>query len=405
VSEPLPQADAPEDLGLEPEAVRRLVGMLQRYVREGEIPSGQLAVARHGKVALCATFGSATRAGRTFDADDDTLYLAFSTTKAVTSAALWLLAQDGKIAFDDFVSQYVPEFAANGKESIRVENLLTHTAGFPSAKFDPLEWDDPERRRSRFASWTVEWEPGSRFEYHPASSMWVVAELIERISGTGFREFVRVRIAEPLRLPALHLGLPEDHPGDVADVVEVGSQPDPAALAASGLAISEQFTGAGADVLRFNRPEVRAVGVPGGGLVTNARTLALFYQGLLHGGTGGDTPHVWQPETLREARRVRTGDLVDPMTRRKAHRGLGVVVSGDAERIFRSFAAKNSPDAFGHAGLGGQLAWADPATGISFAFLTNGCDRDLVKMGSRGISLASAAVACVDTGGDDEQGR
>jgi len=398
VSIPLREADAPEALDWSSDAARALVERLEAYVAAGEIPSGQVAVAREGRIALSATFGSVRSAGRSVAATDDTLYLAFSTTKAVTSAALWLLLQEGRLDVADPVARHLPEFGTRGKEAVRVEHLLTHTAGFPSAKFDPLEWDDGERRRSRFESWSLEWEPGTRFEYHPTSSMWVVAALIERIAGASFRDFVRSRVADPLDLPDLHLGLPPDHPGVVADVEEVGEAPEPAALAASGLQIAEQFTGAGADVLRFNRPEVRAVGVPGGGLVTNARTLALFYQGLLHGGLRDDSPPVWHSDTLRDALRVRTGDLTDPMTRRKAHRGLGVVLSGDADRVFRSFAPGSSPLAFGHAGLGGQLAWADPATGISFAFLTNGCDRDPVKMGTRGISLASAAVACVGPG-------
>ena len=78
----------------------------------------------------------------------------------------------------------------------------------------------------------------------------------------------------------------------VADIVEVGQEPDPEALRASGLEIAEQFTGAGEDLLRFNRPAIRAVGVPSGGAITNAGTLALFYQALLRDGRGSDGTQV-----------------------------------------------------------------------------------------------------------------
>jgi CubicO group peptidase (beta-lactamase class C family) len=309
---------------------------------------------------------------------------------------LWLLLQDGALDVADFVANHIPEFAANGKEGVRVEHLLTHTAGFPSAPMDALEWDDPERRLARFASWRLDWVPGERFQYHATSSMWVVAELIERTSGRDFREFFRARVADALDLPDLHLGFPADHPAQVADLVEIGEPPDPEKLKASGLNISEQFTGADASVLGFNRPAIRAVGTPSGGVITNASSLALFYQGLLHGGLREGAAPVWRPETLQAGLRDRTGDLVDPMTGRLAHRALGVVLAGEKDRVFRSFAAENPPRAFGHAGLGGQVAWADPASGISFVFFTNGCDRDPVRMGGRGIALSSAAVACVE---------
>jgi CubicO group peptidase (beta-lactamase class C family) len=391
----LPRAAAPEAVGLDSAAVGKLVSRLRRFVESGAIPSGQLAIAREGRLAATATFGEVSYGDRRGPATDDTLYAAFSTTKAITSSGVWLLLQDGKLRLEDRVADLVPEFAANGKQAVCVEHLLTHTAGFPSAPFDALEWDDRERRLARFASWRLEWEPGERFQYHPDSSMWVLAELIERTSGRDFRAFLRSRICDPLGLPDLHVGLPAELNSRVADIVQVGQEPDPDALRASGLEIAEQFTGADGALLRFNRPAIRAVGVPSGGVITNAGTFALFYQALLRDGRGTDGTQVWEPRILREAFRVRTGRLTDPMTGFMAKRGLGVVIAGGEHRIFRSFAPGNSPEAFGHAGAGGQLAWGDPASGISFVFFTNGCDRDPLAMGSRGIALSDAAVRCV----------
>jgi CubicO group peptidase (beta-lactamase class C family) len=166
-------------------------------------------------------------------------------------------------------------------------------------------------------------------------------------------------------------------------------------MRAAGLTISEELTGRSSSLLTFNRPELRAVGVPGGGGVMNASSMALFYQALLSGKAPGDGAAVWEPQILRDALRVRTGDLRDPMTGRLANRALGVVIAGDEDRVFRSFAPGNSEGAFGHAGAGGQIAWSDPASGLSFAFFTNGCDLDPIAMGSRGISLANAATRCV----------
>ena len=175
----------------------------------------------------------------------------------------------------------------------------------------------------------------------------------------------------------------------------MGEAPDPEKLRTTGLSISAEMVGADRQMLKYNRPEIRAVGVPGGGLITNASSLAMFYQALLSGGCGVDGTPIWQPQTLREALRVRTGELVDPMTRQAANRALGVAVAGDEKRVFRAFSPKNSPTAFGHAGAGGQIAWADPANGLSFVFLTNGFDRDPMALGLRGIKFSSAAIRCV----------
>jgi len=139
----------------------------------------------------------------------------------------------------------------------------------------------------------------------------------------------------------------------------------------------------------------REVGIPGGGAVTNAPTLALFYQALLRDGRPAEGAPIWRPDALAAALRVRTGDLTDPWFGTKANRALGVVVAGDEqERAARGFGRTNSPEAFGHNGAGGQVAWGDPATGISFAFLTNTFDRNPIRQGRRGLALSSRAAAC-----------
>ena len=91
---------------------------------------------------------------------------------------------------------------------------------------------------------------------------------------------------------------------------------------------------------------------------------------------------------------VRSGDLVDPLYGKRVNRALGVVVSGDADRNFRGFGHANSPSAFGHGGAGGQIAWADPATGISIGYCTNGHDRNPLRLGRRGVGISSRAAFC-----------
>ena len=156
----------------------------------------------------------------------------------------------------------------------------------------------------------------------------MLAELIERAGGQDFRTFIHERIVDPLGLRDFYVGLPVEVNARVADIEEVGDAPDSERLRTTGLSISPEMVGADREMQRYNRPEIRAVGVPGGGLVASASSLAMFYQALLSDGCASDGTRIWQSDTLREALRVRTGDLLDPMTRQAAKRALGVAVAG-----------------------------------------------------------------------------
>jgi CubicO group peptidase (beta-lactamase class C family) len=389
----LPIAPA-EELGLDGARVEALICAAEEYVRKGEVPSLQLALAYNGKLAAFRTFGLQQSGNSVVEATNETLYHGFSTTKAVVSSALWLLLQEEKVALDGRVVDVIPEFATNGKESVRVEHLLTHTAGFPDAPFAPSDWDDEEKRFGRFRQWRLDWEPGSRFVYHATSSMWVVAEIIERRAGMHYREFIRSRIVAPLGLEHLHVGLPTALNARVADVVLVGKPPRAAKPGARRIELPPEIADAETMLDRYNQPDFRAVGAPGGGGIMTAAALTMYYQALLAAGRAAPGARVWRRDLIDQALTIRTADLVDPMTGKQANRALGVVIAGDDDRIYRSFGSTNSPLAFGHAGLAGQVAWADPRSGISFVVLTNGYDRNPLRSGARSVLLSTQAASC-----------
>ncbi len=373
-----------EAAGLDGGRVEKLLARVRREVDDGLLPAVQVAVAREGRLALFETFG---------DAGSDSLFCVFSATKAVTCAAAWVLIQEGKLDEQERVADIVPEFASNGKDAVLVGQLFTHTAGFPHAPFRPLDWVDRDKRLARFAQWRLNWPPGSRFEYHPTSSMWVIAELIERRSGRDFRDFVGERVIEPLGLADFYLGLPESENNRVVPCVYAGDPLTSDDYARMGVPEPPETEVTEEAILRFNRPEVRAVGVPGGGGIMSAAALALFYQGLLHGRLSG--PEVWSAPMLASAREVRSGSLTDPLYHKLANRALGIIVAGDQERTYRGFGHSNSPGTFGHNGAGGQLAWADPATGLSLGYVTSGHDRNPIRQGRRGVAISSLAAELV----------
>ena len=125
-----------------------------------------------------------------------------------------------------------------------------------------------------------------------------------------------------------------------------------------------------------------------------AGDLALFYQGLLHNRAQDGSP-IWRQEALDDARRVRSEGYVDPIFGVPVSRALGVVVAGgDGLANYRGFGKTNSALTFGHGGAGGQIGWADPATGISLGYCTNGFDRNDLRQGRRGVAISSLAAVC-----------
>ena len=373
--------DDPTKLGLDPGAVAELIARAQRDIDEGHVPSCQLAFARHGRLALWVTLGAAAPESR---------YVIFSSTKPVVAAGVWILMGEGAVDVSRRVSEIIPEFATNGKDAITIEQVLLHTAGFPGAPFDPLDWDDRDARLARFASWRYNWEPGTRYEYHATSAHWVLAELIERCTSSDFRDFVRTRVIEPLGLSGLQVGVPAAQQGDINDLVATGSPATPdeleAVLGIRALPVTEVTTEA---LLRFNEPSVREVGVPGGGGVSSAADMALYYQALMH-----DPAAIWKPEVLTDVTSTVRNSFPDFMGV-PANRTRGLIVKGDDERAHvRGMGRTVSSRTFGHNGAGGQIAWGDPETGLSFCYLTNGIDEHELRQWRRGAAISNRAGNC-----------
>ena len=373
----------PARVGIDGGKLQKLLERAGKEVAEGLLPSCQVALARQGRLVAFESFGDAT---------SDSLFPVFSSTKAITSVAGWQLIEAGKLDVGRRVAELVPEFAPNGKDEITIEQLFLHTSGFPHAPFRASLWLDREARLKRFGDWRLNWEPGSRFEYHPTSSMWVIAEIIERLSGETFTDYIRQHLALPLGLTDLRVGCPDEQHHRIQPVVHVGEALTADDYAAMGLPEPPENEVTEEALLAFNAPDVRRIPVPGGGGIMGAAELALFYQALINGGRGEDGRQILLPETLAMATRPRNQfpDLMGT----PVNRALGVVVAGDEQRNLRGFGHTNSSSAFGHGGAGGQVAWGDPETGISFAYCTNGHDRNPIRQGRRGVSLSNRAAVC-----------
>lgn len=371
-------------MGIDQVQVNTLLERARREVDEGLLPSCQVALGYEGEIVAEEAFGDATL---------DTRYCIFSATKPFVASVIWTLMADGLVDVTKPVTEYFAEFAGGGeddpKAAITVEQVMLHTSGFPQAPLGPPDWSDRSARVNRMAAWRLNWEPGTRFEYHPTSAHWVLAEIIDQVTGRDYRDVVEQRITERAGLPRI-VGLAHGEQDNIADLVLVGEPATPDELEAvfgvrelPGSEVTDEV------VMRFNEAETRAVGVPGGGGFARARDLALFYQELLH-----NSHDIWDPGILADATGTVRNMLPDPAGV-PASRALGVIVAGDdGMSNMRGLGRTVSPRAFGHNGAGGQLAWADPATGLSLGYVTNGYDRHQIREPRRGTSISSIAAAC-----------
>jgi len=349
---PLDRA-TPASLDLDPKALDRLLETVTRHIAEGRYPGAQLAMARHGKLALFETIGDARLDPARAAASEDTLWLLYSNTKVVTACAVWLLVERGALSFTDHVAEHLPGFEANGKGEITVIQLLTHQGGFPNAQVPKAAWADHDLLRKTVCAFTLEWTPGSRVHYHTMAAHWTAAAMIEAVTKADYRDFIRANVIEPLGVGnELFVGLPDPQHGRAADIHE------PAADSGRQVRRADE-----------NNPEFRRAGTPGGGGYATARAMVTFYQMMAHGGAVNGV-RLLSPRMVEYVTRNFTGDRVDGYMNMPMHRGLGPHSRGTTETI-RGLGSLASSRVFGHGGVGSSYCWADPDSGVSFAYLTN----------------------------------
>lgn len=371
---------------LDHDAIAKLDERLRTEVEDGLLVSAQVALGYQGEIVHARTYGAAT---------DATRYVIFSATKPFVASVVWQLVTEGLVDPAARVIDYFPAFGQEGSSAetmraITVEQVMLHMSGFPLAPLGPPRWETRASRQQVMARWRLSWEPGTRYEYHPTSAHWVLAEIIDTVTGGDYRDELQRRVTDPLGLPRI-LGIEPAQQQDIAELTPVGGPATPDELEAvfgiRQLPGGEVTTDA---LTNFNDPTARAVGVPGGGGIARAVDLATFYQALLH-----NPGELWEPAMLADVTSNVRNRLPDPLTRTPANRSLGLILAGDDGRSnFRGMGRTLSAGAFGHNGARGQLAWADPATGLSLGLVTNGLDLHEVRQPRRDSALASLAGVC-----------
>jgi CubicO group peptidase (beta-lactamase class C family) len=348
-------------------ALQSATALLESSIREGEITAASILVSRRGKVVLHRGFGRLSRAEGAPPVQPDSIYLLASITKPVTACALMLLVERGAVALGDPVGRYLPGFRGGEKDKVVVRDLLTHTSGLPDMLPENTDLRRAHAPLRAFVEGTYKtqllYPPGTSFRYQSMGTL-LAGTIVEKVSGTPLREFLKREIFEPLGMRNSALGLGEF---EIAKTVQawVSPQANPA------------------DTERFgpNSRYWRDMGHPWGGMHSTVSDLARLLTTVLNGGTWEGT-QLFSPATVHAM-------ISDHNGRTGAPWGLGWALG--RSQAWNFFGDLVSARAFGHAGATGTVAWADPESGVVCVILT---DR-LVQDGSLLRRVSNAVAAAV----------
>jgi len=314
----------------------------------------------------------------------DTLVNVFSATKGMTALCAHRLIEQGLLELDAPVAKYWPEFAAAGKEDLRVRWLLSHKAGLCAIR-KPLpigafyDWQLMCDALAEQAPW---WEPGTDHGYHAFTFGFLIGELVRRVTGESIGAFFRRSIAQPLGAD-FHIGVSEEDDARVATVYGAAAgnrpipttPPPPGPFAEFSRAVRDPSTMQHATV--FNPPQAtmdvntrkwRAAEIPSVNGHGSAAGLARIYGALARGGEIGGV-RILAPATIE---RAITEEAFGPdrfTIGVPSRYGLGFQLSHASMDGYARLSP--NPRAFGHTGAGGSLGMADPDAKLGVGFTLN----------------------------------
>ncbi|HEY5266593.1 MAG TPA: serine hydrolase domain-containing protein [Acidimicrobiales bacterium] len=192
---------------------------LETSIINGDDVGASVAVFHQGEL-VCDLWGGYADEARTTPWQRDTLVNVWSTTKTMTFLVALMLSDRGELHFDEKVSTYWPEFAANGKSDIEVNHLMNHTAGLSgwSDAITPEDLADWDLCVDDLASQAPWWEDRSISGYHALTQGFLIGEVVRRATGTTIGQFFKSEVADVLGAD-FYIGLPESEEHRVSLVI------------------------------------------------------------------------------------------------------------------------------------------------------------------------------------------
>jgi len=325
-------------------------------------PGGQLVVRRFGQPVLNIYSGLA-RGWRDESAplavDDATLFPVYSCGKPLAATLIALLEQRGLLTLDQPLARTLPEFAQAGKGEITLRDILTHRAGLQlgSLTHDHSLLADHPRLWQTLAEKPAHYPRGT-FAYMPGEYGIVIEELVRRLTGQPFAEVFAQELAQPLDLSQLRYGYAGRPPESIARCYWLGKKK----CMVAGINVAENF-----EALN-NHATMFAAANPAFSLICNADSIARFYDFLLAGGKTPDGRQLVDEHLIRQYTQKQTGGW-NKSVNAYLNLSLGFMLGSRLPSFYDWW---NSGSCFGHPGIFSSLAFADHATGLSVAMITNG---------------------------------
>lgn len=343
-----------------------------------------LAVLRQGQPLVNLWGGARDKAGQ-LPWQQDTRVNIFSAGKALVAILLLQLVEQGQLALDQPVAALWPAFGANGKEAISLRQLLSHRSGVNAfhMRLNDADIFDQAQVTRLLEQETPWWTPDSAQGYSPVLYGWILAALACRATGAGsFNALFDQQINRRAGTRVDFGVAPEQQPllADVgalkgaraeAGVMQLGKamKADPHGV------VNKAFTNPMSLMVGTNSAAWRSAEIPAANGVASALDLARIYDALLTGQLLDRVSACWQEQSAGDDRILQT-----PM---RFSLGFMLTQAGGDRRLGRG------ERAFGHAGAGGCLGFADPDYGISFAFVSNQMAQSLL-IDKRGEALIDA---------------
>jgi CubicO group peptidase (beta-lactamase class C family) len=370
----IPWAGSAEEVGMSTQRLERINAAMQRHIEAGTIQGAVTAVARRGKLVHLETHGLMSVANNR-PMQDDSLFIMMSSTKPVLGVAAMMLVEEGLIRPTDPISKWFPEFAemqvavladpvdedispvrinslfkvpdhrlVPAAREITVHDILTHTSGLASSglgsALSTASIGGLDNRESlaknvpEYGNVILDFQPGSRWQYSPATALDVIARIIEIESGIPFDEFVKERIFEPLGMNDTFWNVPEEYQDRLIEIAGADTAPPRVALLydtshSSYFSASYGLKSTAGDYLRFEQMLVN------GGELFGNRLLS--------------------PRTVRMMSSNQTSGLFSNIAEGQ---GFGYTVATSENPIVAN--QRRSQGAFGWGGALGTRSWSDP---------------------------------------------
>jgi CubicO group peptidase (beta-lactamase class C family) len=357
----------------------------RNFAERGELGAAFAAIVE-GELVVDLWGGLADRSqGRPWERD--TLQLIFSGTKGLVAICLLMLIDRGQLDLDAPVGHYWPEFAAAGKEAVRVREIATHTARLPGL-IEPVTVADltDDRRIAELLAAQPQFEdPRAATAYHPLTYGWLCGELIRRIDGRSVGRFFAEEIAGPLDLE-IFIGLPEELEPRAsrlemaenwnAEGIFDGGAEDELLQAIWGNPVT--FTPA---TLPWNSPAYHRAEIPGAGGIGTARSIATLY---------GNLDRLLSPEALALGA-TELERRYDQLLEEEQCFGVGFELQTEVGWF------GPPAEGFGHTGAGGSVHGRWPQQRVGFSYAMNLMHDDYPDGDPRPGSLLEALYRCIDT--------